>query len=121
MHEFQLLAAEGYAIVYANPRGSGGYSEEFADIRQHYGERDYKDIMETVDHVTSKYSYLDPQRMGVTGISYGGFMTNWIMTHTDRFKAAVTQASIGELDRLFRHKRYGFPFQSRPDGRKPKC
>lgn len=110
MHEFQLLAAEGYAVVYANPRGSGGYSEQFADIRQHYGERDYKDIMETVDHVTSKYSYLDLQRMGVTGISYGGFMTNWIITHTDRFKAAVTQASIGDWISFFGTSDIGFYF-----------
>jgi dipeptidyl aminopeptidase/acylaminoacyl peptidase len=108
MHEFQSLAAEGYAVVYANPRGSGGYSEEFADIRQHYGEKDYQDIMEAVDYVISEYVYLDHQMMGVTGLSYGGFMTNWIVTHTNRFKAAVTQASICNRISFFGTSDIGF-------------
>lgn len=94
MFEFQLYASNGYAVVYCNPRGSDGYSEEFADIRGHYGERDFQDIMECLDHAVRRFDFIDPERVGVTGISYGGFMTNWIVTQTDRFKAAVSQNSI---------------------------
>ncbi|HIQ13628.1 MAG TPA: S9 family peptidase [Thermoprotei archaeon] len=94
MEEFQLYINKGYGVVFINPRGSDGYTEEFADIRKHYGERDYQDLMEAVDYVTKKYSFLDSSRIGVAGGSYGGFMTNWIVTHTDKFKAAVTMRSI---------------------------
>ena len=93
IHEFQALAGAGFAVVYSNPRGSDGYTEEFADIRGRYGERDYKDLMEVADKITQLHRSLDPERAGVTGGSYGGFMTNWIITHTNRFKAAVTQRS----------------------------
>ncbi len=94
MFEHQLMASKGYVVIYMNPRGSDGYSEEFADIRCRYGERDYLDIMEGLDYVLSKYDFIDPERVGVTGISYGGFMTNWIVSHTDRFKAAISQNGI---------------------------
>ena len=94
IEEFHFLVNNGYAIVYGNPRGSDGYDEEFADIRGHYGERDYQDLMEIVDEALKHYDFLDPDRVGVAGGSYGGFMTIWIITHTDRFKAAVTQRSI---------------------------
>ncbi len=90
IHEFHYLAAKGFTIVYSNPRGSDGYTEEFADIRGRYGERDYQDLMEVADYAVEKLG-LDPGKAGVTGGSYGGFMTNWIITHTNRFKAAVTQ------------------------------
>ena len=94
MFEFQLYASNGYAVIYCNPRGSDGYSEDFADIRGHYGERDYQDIIECLDHALKRFDFIDPERIGVTGISYGGFMTNWIITQTDRFKAAVSQNGI---------------------------
>jgi len=94
LHEFQVFAAKGYAVLYVNPRGSDGYSEIFADIRGRYGERDYQDLMEAVDHATRQFPFLDPDHLGVAGGSYGGFMTNWIITQTDRFKAAVTDRSI---------------------------
>ncbi|MEB3779438.1 MAG: S9 family peptidase [Desulfurococcales archaeon] len=93
IHELQLLASKGFTVIYSNPRGSDGYSEEFADIRGKYGEDDYRDLMRVVDDALSKYQELDPEKGGVTGGSYGGWMTNWIVTHTDRFKAAVTQRS----------------------------
>lgn len=96
IEEFHYLVSNGYAIVYGNPRGSDGYSEEFADIRGHYGERDYQDLLEIVDEALKRYNFLDPERIGVAGGSYGGFMTNWIITHTNRFKAAVTQRSISD-------------------------
>ncbi|MGZ9584471.1 prolyl oligopeptidase family serine peptidase [Paenibacillus marinisediminis] len=95
MHEFQLLAAQGYAVMYCNPRGSHGYGQQFVNAcRGDYGGRDYMDVMELVDYVTAHYHYIDTDKLGVTGGSYGGFMTNWIVGHTNRFKAAVTQRSI---------------------------
>ncbi len=94
-HEMQLLAAKGYAVLYVNPRGSHSYSQEFVDaVRGDYGNGDYQDIMHGVDFITEKYAWIDQDRLGVTGGSYGGFMTNWIVGHTNRFKAAVTQRSI---------------------------
>lgn len=95
MQEFQLLAASGYAVFYTNPRGGHGYGQVHVNtVRGDYGGRDYQDLMEAVDYVLKTYSYIDESRLGVTGGSYGGFMTNWIVGHTDRFKAAVTQRSI---------------------------
>lgn len=94
-HEFQVLADNGYVVVYTNPRASIGYGEQFAGlISGHWGERDYKDVMEVTDYVIENYDYIDPERVGVLGGSYGGFMTNWIIGHTNRYKAAVTQRSI---------------------------
>ena len=93
-HEFQTLADHGFAVVYSNPRGSIGYGEAFAaEISGHWGERDYEDIMEAGDYVKT-YPFVDPERLGVAGGSYGGFMVNWIVGHTDRFKAAVSMRSI---------------------------
>lgn len=95
MHEFQLLAAQGYAVLYSNPRGSHGYGQKFVDAcRGDYGGKDYEDIMETLDQAIARYDFIDEERLGVTGGSYGGFMTNWIVGHTNRFKGAVTQRSI---------------------------
>ncbi len=94
-HEFQVLADHGYAVVYTNPRASIGYGEQFARlISGSWGKRDYMDIMEATDHVIMNYNYVDPERLGVLGGSYGGFMTNWIVGHTDRYKAAVTMRCI---------------------------
>ena len=94
-HEFQVLADHGYVVVYTNPRASVGYGEEFsAVVSGHWGERDYQDVMEAVDHVVGAYSYVDGEKLGVLGGSYGGYMTNWVVGHTDRFRAAVTMRSI---------------------------
>ncbi|MCG7344332.1 S9 family peptidase [Sporosarcina sp. ACRSL] len=94
-HEMQLFAAKGYGVLYTNPRGSHGYSQEFVDaVRGDYGGGDYADIMASVDYVLAENEWIDGDRLGVTGGSYGGFMTNWIVGHTNRFKAAVTQRSI---------------------------
>jgi acylaminoacyl-peptidase len=101
MHEFQLYSAQGYVVIYMNPRGSDGYTEEFADIREHFGERDYQDIMEGLDWVKDRYPFIDARRVGVTGISYGGFMTNWVVTHTDRFAAAVSEEGISDQITMF--------------------
>lgn len=94
-HEMQLLAAKGYVVLYTNPRGSHGYGQSFVDAcRSDYGGGDYSDLMSAVDYVLDNYSFVDENRLGVTGGSYGGFMTNWIVGHTNRFKAAVTQRCI---------------------------
>ena len=94
LHEFQVFAARGYAVLAVNPRGSDGYTETFADIRKHYGERDYQDLMEALDHAIAHYPFVDGGRLAVAGGSYGGFMTNWVIGHTTRFRAAVTDRSI---------------------------
>ncbi len=94
-HEMQVMASLGYAVLFVNPRGSHSYSQNFVDaVRGNYGGIDYEDIMSGVDYITQRHDWLDLDNLGVTGGSYGGFMTNWIVGHTDRFKAAVTQRSI---------------------------
>ncbi len=110
MFEHQLYAAEGYAVIYVNSRGSDGYSGEFADIRGAYGTRDYLDLMEALDHVIKSHPDIDPGRLGVTGLSYGGFMTNWIVTQTDRFKAAISQNGICSWPSFFGTTDIGFYF-----------
>ena len=93
-HEMQYWASKGYFVMYCNPRGSDGKGNQFADLRHQFGGIDYQDIMAFVDLVLETYPSIDPQRLGVTGGSYGGYMTNWIIGQTDRFKAAATQRSI---------------------------
>ena len=110
MHEFHVLTAKGFAVIFSNPRGSDGYGEEFADIRGHYGERDYQDLMEVVDEALKRFDFIDGERLGVTGGSYGGFMTNWIVGHTKRFKAAVTQRSISNWVSFFGTTDIGYFF-----------
>jgi len=97
MHEFHLLSSQGYVVFFCNPRGSQGYGENFAKaIWNNWGSVAYQDLMSWADHVAKK-SYVDADRMGVTGGSYGGYMTNWIIGHTNRFKAAVTQRCVSNL------------------------
>ena len=96
--QFQYLASAGYVVVFLNPRGSTGRGQAFSDMCVgDLGGGDYKDLMAGVDYVLEKYDFIDPNRLGVTGTSYGGYMTNWIITHTDRFKAAVPVSSISNL------------------------
>ena len=95
---FQAYAARGYAVLYLNPRGSSGYGQKFSDgTLNEWGGGDYRDLMAGVDEALRKYPWIDKDRMGVTGGSYGGFMTNWIITQTPRFKAAVASASVSNL------------------------
>jgi len=94
-HEMQWFAAQGYAVVYVNPRGSMGYGQEFVNaVRHHYGEGDAADVLNGLEAAISQFDFLDGSKVGVTGGSYGGFMTNWLVGHTDRFFAAVSQRSI---------------------------
>jgi dipeptidyl aminopeptidase/acylaminoacyl peptidase len=93
-HEFQWMAAKGYVVLYPNPRGSTSYGQEFGNIIQYrYPGDDYKDLMAGVDEVI-KRGYIDTSKLGVTGGSGGGLLTNWTITQTDRFKAAVAQRDI---------------------------
>ena len=95
MHEFQVLTAKGYGVLYINPRGSHGYGQAFVDaVRGDYGGGDYHDIMDATNFAINHFDWIDEDRLGVTGGSYGGFMTNWIVGHTNKFKAAATQRSI---------------------------
>ena len=93
-HEMQLWAARGYFVLFCNPRGSDGRGEKFANLYGKYGDWDYVNIMEFTDKCLEICPDIDPERLGVTGGSYGGYMTNWIIGHTDRFKAACAQRSI---------------------------
>lgn len=93
-HEMQVWVSKGFAVFFCNPRGSDGKGNAFADIRGKYGTIDYEDILDFTDAVLAKYPTIDRSRIGVTGGSYGGFMTNWIIGHTDRFTCAATQRSI---------------------------
>ncbi len=99
-HELQTFASAGYAVVFLNPRGSDGYSEKFADIRGGYGTRDFKDLMEGLDHAIGSFA-IDEKRVAIAGGSYGGFMTNWALGHTDRFRAGVTDRSIASWFSMF--------------------
>ena len=116
---FQVYAARGYAVLYINPRGSSGYGQRFSDgTLRDWGGGDYKDLMIGVDEALRIYSWIDPDRIGVTGGSYGGFMTNWVVTQTPRFKAAVAVASVSNLVSFYStslyqdliHAEFGLPW-----------
>jgi dipeptidyl aminopeptidase/acylaminoacyl peptidase len=93
-HEFQWMAAKGYVVFYPNPRGSTTYGQDFGNVIQyHYPGDDYKDLMAGVDEVI-KRGYIDNKKLGVTGGSGGGLLTNWVVGQTDRFAAAVSQRDI---------------------------
>ncbi|HSL20769.1 MAG TPA: S9 family peptidase [Vicinamibacterales bacterium] len=95
-HEFSWMAAKGFVVLYTNPRGSTSYGQEFANIIQHnYPGDDYKDLMAGVDALLER-GYIDGRRMGVTGGSGGGVLTNWTIGQTTRFAAAVSQRSIAD-------------------------
>ncbi|WP_144032275.1 S9 family peptidase [Amphibacillus jilinensis] len=111
MHEFQVLAEKGYGVLYINPRGSHGYGQHFVNAnRGDYGGGDYQDIMAAVDYALEHFDWIDSERLGVTGGSYGGFMTNWIVSHSQRFKAAVTQRSISNWHSFFGVSDIGYFF-----------
>ncbi len=99
--EFQMLAAQGFVVFYMNPRGSQGYGQAFVEaIRRAWGGVDYDDLMTGVDTLIAQ-GYVDPERLGVLGGSYGGFMTCWIVGHTDRFRAAVASRSVTNLISMY--------------------
>jgi dipeptidyl aminopeptidase/acylaminoacyl peptidase len=95
-HEIQWMAAKGYVVLYPNPRGSTSYGQDFGNVIQyHYPGDDFKDLMAGVDELV-KRGWVDPERLGVTGGSGGGLLTNWVIGHTQRFKAAVSQRDIAD-------------------------
>jgi len=96
-HEFQVLAAAGYVVVYTNPRGSKGYGEKYcAAIQRDWGNKDWDDI-QTVTRWMQHQSYIHPGQMGVMGGSYGGYMTNWVIGHCQDFKAAITDRCVSNM------------------------
>jgi dipeptidyl aminopeptidase/acylaminoacyl peptidase len=100
-HEMQVQAANGYVVLFTNPRGSAGYGRDFSlAVRGAWGEVDSLDILAGVDALLTR-GFIDEKRLGVTGGSYGGFMTNWLIGHTDRFKAAVTDRCVTNLASMF--------------------
>jgi dipeptidyl aminopeptidase/acylaminoacyl peptidase len=91
----QIEATHGYGILYINPRGSAGYGQAFSDgCANDWGAGDYRDLMTGLDYAIAHDSWMDPERLGITGLSYGGYMTNWAVTQTARFKAAVAMGSL---------------------------
>jgi dipeptidyl aminopeptidase/acylaminoacyl peptidase len=93
--EFQVYAGAGYAVVYTNPRGSQGYGEAFAQaVVGDWGGGDYADVTAALDEALARHSFLDPDRLGVLGGSYGGFLTSWTVGHTRRFKAACSERAV---------------------------
>ena len=108
-HEMQVWANMGYFVFFCNPRGGDGRGNEFADIRGKYGTVDYDDLMKFTDEVIKKYP-VNESRIGVTGGSYGGFMTNWIIGHTDRFACAASQRSIANWFSKFGTTDIGYYF-----------
>lgn len=95
----QVLAGEGYASLYVNPRGSLGYGQRFSAAAD-WGEDDFRDVMAGIDEVQRRGA-ADPERLGITGISYGGFMTNWALGHTDRFRAGVSVNGVSSQVSMF--------------------
>jgi dipeptidyl aminopeptidase/acylaminoacyl peptidase len=101
MWEFQILAAEGMSVFYCNPRGSEGYGEAFNDANHRdWGPGPMRDVLAGVDALVTD-GLADPSRLGLTGGSYGGYLTNWIIAHDDRFAAAMTCRSVSDMTMLF--------------------
>lgn len=110
-HEMQSLAGKGYAVLMVNPRGGNSYGQKFvASILGDYGHHDFDDLMLAVDDILVKDKNIDTNNIFVTGGSYGGFMTNWIVGHTNRFTAAVTQRSISNWISFYGASDIGFAF-----------
>src|SRR5436190_2181323 len=107
--EFQVYSGGGYVVLYSNPRGGSGHSEEWGRAIRGpvggagpgWGTVDYEDVTAVVDTALEKFDFVDPERLGVLGGSYGGFMTSWIIGHTNRFKAAISERGVNNLVSMF--------------------
>ncbi|MBD0329232.1 MAG: S9 family peptidase [Thermoleophilia bacterium] len=116
--EFQIYAGAGYAVVYSNPRGSSGYSEAWGRAingppngGSGWGSVDYEDLMAVVDEALRRFDFCDPDRLAVTGGSYGGYMTSWIVSHTDRFRVACSERAVNNLYSEFGSSDFGAFFK----------
>jgi dipeptidyl aminopeptidase/acylaminoacyl peptidase len=117
--EFQIYANAGYVVVYSNPRGSSGYSQAWgAAINgpnlggSGWGTVDYQDVMAVTDEVLRRFTFCDPRRVGVMGGSYGGYMTSWLVSHTDRFKAACSERAVNAWHSMHGSSDFGWPFKA---------
>jgi dipeptidyl aminopeptidase/acylaminoacyl peptidase len=117
--EFQVYAGAGYVVVFCNPRGSSGYSQAWGaaingpSLGGHgWGTVDYEDVMAVMDQVLRRFDFCDPDRLGVMGGSYGGYLTSWIVAHTDRFKAACSERSVNAWHSMHGSSDFGWPFKA---------
>lgn len=102
--EFQVQASAGYVVIYANPRGSSGYSEVWGRAIRGpveggpgWGSVDADDLMAVVDTALERFGFIDPERLGVMGGSYGGFMTSWLVGHSDRFACGISERAVNDM------------------------
>ena len=116
--ETQVYAGGGYAVIYANPRGSSGYEEAWGraimgpgELGPGWGSVDYEDLMAVVDTALERYGFIDADRLGVLGGSYGGYMTSWIVSHTNRFKAAISERGVNNLVSMYGSSDVGWVFK----------
>ena len=118
--EFQVYAGAGFAVVYANPRGSSGYAEEWGraicgpgdGLGPGWGTVDYEDLMAVTDEALKRFDFIDPDRLGVIGGSYGGYMTSWIISHSNRFKAACSERAVNNMVSMYGSSDVGWVFKS---------
>ena len=117
--EVQVYAGGGYGVVWANPRGSSGYSEEWGrairgpgeEIGPGWGSVDYDDLMAVTDEALRRFDWVDGERLGVLGGSYGGYMTSWIVSHTNRFKAACSERAVNNMVSMYGSSDVGWVFK----------
>jgi dipeptidyl aminopeptidase/acylaminoacyl peptidase len=116
--EFQVYCGAGYAVAFSNPRGSSGSTEEWArairgpgEAGPGWGSVDYEDCLAVVDEAVRRFDFVDADRLGVIGGSYGGYMTSWIVGHTDRFKAAVSERAVNNFDSQWGSSDFGWDFK----------
>ena len=116
--EFQVYCGAGYAVAFSNPRGSSGGSEEWArairgpgELGPGWGSVDYEDCMAVTEEAVRRFDFVDGDRLGVIGGSYGGYMTSWIVGHTDRFKAAVSERAVNNFDSQWGSSDFGWDFK----------
>jgi dipeptidyl aminopeptidase/acylaminoacyl peptidase len=116
--EFQVYTGGGYVVLFSNPRGSSGYSEAWGrairgpgELGPGWGSVDYEDCMAVVDEALRRFDFIDPDRLGVIGGSYGGYLTSWIVAHTDRFKAAISERAVNQFVSEWGSSDFGFDFK----------
>ncbi len=115
--EFQIYAGAGYVVIYTNPRGSQSYGEAFSRaVVGDWGGGDFADVMAGLDEALRCCDFIDPQRLGVMGGSYGGFMTSWAVGHTQRFKAACSERAVNNPYSLFGTSDIGHTFSAAESG-----